>query len=538
MQKIEIRKDMMARAKDRAVLESADRERIAEYLRQQATMHNIDLVLGEWPLPMWRAMLDDARLSAPTRSTIALHVFGMRPSGINLESIYQTVAQSTVEFGTTFQMSVGRTPNCEILLNGRWYPVIVHVKFVEDEDKWTRGVQLGCTLTLGERSFDVNHYVARGDFVDESGEPRSQTVLQVLERFGYRALQTSPGEFNLRLVKAERAAAEFGQVVMVTGSVIAPSTYSWWRGFETQSLGTEEMPARCVVEPALEIGEGERGYFYTGRGHQSEELQSRLPFVRVFCLETKAYVYADVDDVRPYEFDTDSLSHLHLPADMHSILKRVFNTPIEEMFGDLLKGKHGGVVVLACGEPGVGKTLTAEIYAETTERPLYVLELGELGTKAADVEEKLQRVFARVTRWNAVLQFDECEIFLSKRGTDLERSAIVGIFLRLLDYYRGLLFLTTNRPDTLDDAVLSRVMLNLKYPHLDAGTREKIWQTMFAVAGLQLAGCTFTDLARLDLNGRQIRNLTRLAKILNPNQAVNRPAIQEVLRFGCGQELE
>jgi SpoVK/Ycf46/Vps4 family AAA+-type ATPase len=218
-------------------------------------------------------------------------------------------------------------------------------------------------------------------------------------------------------------------------------------------------------------------------------------------------------------------------------LSRVFSTPVEKMFGDLLKGKHGGVVVLACGEPGVGKTLTAEIYAETTERPLYVLELGELGTNAAEVEKHLQQVFARVTRWNAVLQFDECEIFLAKRGTDLERSAIVGIFLRLLDYYRGLLFLTTNRPDVLDPAVMSRVMLKLDYPHLDEVTRQNIWETMFTVAGLQLEGCTFGTLGKLDLNGRQIRNLTRLVKILNPDGIVTRPALLESLHFGCGASL-
>lgn len=64
-------------------------------------------------------------------------------------------------------------------------------------------------------------------------------------------------------------------------------------------------------------------------------------------------------------------------------------------FGNLLTEKHGGVVVLGCGEPGVGKTLAAEIYAETKERPLFVLELGKLGTNPSEVEGRLQRIFAR-----------------------------------------------------------------------------------------------------------------------------------------------
>jgi Tol biopolymer transport system component len=39
---------------------------------------------------------------------------------------------------------------------------------------------------------------------------------------------------------------------------------------------------------------------------------SRLPFVRVFSLDMKEYVYADVDDVTPYEFDSQAMAKLHL----------------------------------------------------------------------------------------------------------------------------------------------------------------------------------------------------------------------------------
>jgi SpoVK/Ycf46/Vps4 family AAA+-type ATPase len=254
----------------------------------------------------------------------------------------------------------------------------------------------------------------------------------------------------------------------------------------------------------------------------------------LFCLEIKRYIYADVDDLSAYEFDLTAIESLCLPADMLSVLNRVFETPVERVFGDLIRGKHGGVVVLASGKPGVGKTLTAEIYAETTQRPLYVLEMGELGTNAEQVEERLRNVFARVTRWNAVLQFDECEVFLSKRSEDLERSAIVGIFLRLLDYYEGMLFLTSNRPEVIDEAVLSRVMLRLAYPDLTSQARAEIWRNMFRAARLELVDGSFDSLAAWELNGRQIRNLTRLARILNPTGQITITAMEEVRAFGGG----
>src|SRR5262249_21133613 len=158
---------------------------------------------------------------------------------------------------------------------------------------------------------------------------------------------------------------ETGKQVLVAGPALRSSQFLWMRHLESQALGRPEMPRKAIIEPDLEVCEEERSYY----GAQCPDPPSRLPFVRVYSLETKAYVYADADDVASYAFDTDALPRLHLPQEMLTILDRVFQTPMEDMFGDVIRGKHGGLVVLACGKPGVGKTLTAEVYAETTQRP-------------------------------------------------------------------------------------------------------------------------------------------------------------------------
>lgn len=292
------------------------------------------------------------------------------------------------------------------------------------------------------------------------------------------------------------------------------------------------MPRRAIIEPDLETHDPHGGRRFGGGGTLSESA-SRLPLVRLFSVDIKSYVFADIDDIQPYEYDEDSLDRLYLPPEMKLILHRVFETPAEQLFGDLIRGKHGGIVILACGSPGVGKTLTAEVYAEMARRPLYVLEFGELGTTVSAIEENLALIFARVVRWRAVLQFDECEIFLSQRGEDLERSAIVGIFLRMLDYYEGLLFLTTNRPEVLDYAIRSRVMLRLDYPDLDERARAQVWQTMFAAAGINLIDERFDALATHPLNGRQIRNLARLARILHPDRRITVEQVVALLQYGC-----
>lgn len=535
MAKFEIKRDYLLKAKERSNLTPEERSVVDTALSQfGSNLHTVHIRLNDFPMPYLRALLDDARLTANQRAVLSMFVYGMSEKDIGLEKIYETIVSSPVEFGSNLQLLSAKSPNCEYFLNGRWYPVILQVQFMEDENKLTRGVIIRATLSLCESSFGIGYFVHRDLFLDEQGQACGRSVLDILHHFKFRRMQTTPVEFNLRLVRAERAARDHGKVVTISGPVIVSSESAWWAGFESRALGSAEQPSKAIVEDELEVSEEQRRYHAPyGR---DEDGVSRLPFIRIFSLETKSYAYADIDDVTLYEFDIQAMHRLHLPDQMLSILTRVFSTPIEGLFGDLIQGKHGGVVILASGNPGVGKTLTAEIYAERTERPLYVLELGELGTNASQVEENLRRVFARVTRWNAVLQFDECEIFLSKRGDDLERSAIVGIFLRLLDYYRGILFLTTNRPDMLDYAVLSRVMLKLNYPDLDLPSRATIWRTMFQAAGLSLIDGTLEDLATTRLNGRQIRNLTRLAKILHPQGKLSLENMREVLHYGCVTE--
>ncbi len=528
MARLQIKREVLENTRERSILSDEERTAVDRML-EAAGKGQCHVNVGELPISFLRALLDDHRLTVNQRAAVIMHVYGMSASEVDREKIYDTRVHSPVEFGSSFGLLGAQAPNCEMFLNGRWYPVTMHARFYQDFCKKTC-VSLSGTITLCERNFDVNYAVSRVLFLDDGGERRERSIREILHHFGLRGLQTRPGDFNLKLVRAERLGREVGKQALILGSVIVPQKMLWWSGFETRALGTPELPRKGVIEHELEVVENER-HCYAPDG-QNAENSSRLPFVRVFSMDLKSYVYVDVDDLVVYEYDQQAMSKLHLPDEMMRILTRVFTTPVEKLFGDLIRGKHGGVVVLACGSPGVGKTLTAEVYAEQTERPLYVLELGELGTNVALVEENLQRVFTRVSRWNAVLQFDECEIFLAQRNNDLERSAIVGCFLRLLDYYQGILFLTTNRADVLDHAVMSRVMLKLIYPDLDQPARMVIWRTMFEAAGLELTDHTFDDLAATKVNGRQIRNLTRLAKILHPEGRIRLEEMQQVLTLG------
>ena len=100
----------------------------------------------------------------------------------------------------------------------------------------------------------------------------------------------------------------------------------------------------------------------------------------------------------------------------------------------MVSGKGGGVIFLLHGPPGVGKTLTAEATAETLNKPLYSVNVGELGTRADVLEQKLKEILEICYAWDAVLLLDEADVFMERRADkDIERNAMVGIFLRLLE---------------------------------------------------------------------------------------------------------
>jgi len=189
----------------------------------------------------------------------------------------------------------------------------------------------------------------------------------------------------------------------------------------------------------------------------------------------------------------------------------------KEMFDDVIQGKGRGIIMLLSGPPGVGKTLTAESVAEEMRVPLYTMSAGDLGTEPSQVESALSNILEMATKWNAVLLLDEADVFLEARSNnDLERNKLVSIFLRLLEYYEGILFLTTNRVDNIDAAFESRIHLSLQYSELDRDARHSVWAA-FLKRSTNLSRFRPEELDKLSevkLNGRQIKNVLKTAQLL------------------------
>lgn len=226
--------------------------------------------------------------------------------------------------------------------------------------------------------------------------------------------------------------------------------------------------------------------------------------------------------VSEIEWDSHAFESLVLPReqqDLKDLLLAVARAQSQQLdnFDDVVRGKGHGIILQLSGPPGVGKTLTAESVAEVMKVPLYAMSAGDLGTHADAVEHSLKNILRMVPKWGAVLLLDEADVFMETRSsTDLERNELVSIFLRMLEYYEGILFLTTNRVEQIDPAFESRIHLSLNYKELDSTSRRHIWRQFL---GRSPNTTAFSDeqldqLAVPQLNGRQIKNTIKTASLL------------------------
>ncbi|KAL8940078.1 MAG: hypothetical protein Q9211_002446 [Gyalolechia sp. 1 TL-2023] len=269
-----------------------------------------------------------------------------------------------------------------------------------------------------------------------------------------------------------------------------------------------------------------------------------------YILRERKFAQVDVAYTRSAMGRMDGFKNLRLPhghkrmvqalVDIHFKKRRIENLEYgEKLDFDLVQGKGRGLIILLHGVPGVGKTSTAECVAETNKKPLFSITCGDLGFSPAEVESNLGEIFRLAHLWDCVLLLDEADVFLAQRAKeDLNRNALVSVFLRVLEYYNGILFLTTNRVGSFDEAFKSRIHMSLYYPPLERDHTVAIWEMNLDRAKaidaeevkvtkqpsmvihraelVEYAGKHFDNTKRGSgrWNGRQIRNAFQIATAL------------------------
>lgn len=240
-------------------------------------------------------------------------------------------------------------------------------------------------------------------------------------------------------------------------------------------------------------------------------LLPEIPVQRYFDLSLQDFIWIHANNVEPYKYDKELPKKMVLPED-HRDLLDILTTDISAFTSDIVEGKSAGNIIMCVGSPGLGKTLTAEVYAEVIERPLYSIHAGALGTNADDIEKNLRTILTRAKRWNCVLLLDEADVFVMQRGASLTQNAIVAEFLRTLEYFDGLMFMTSNRGSDIDEAIIPRCAAIIHYDVPEKSDTQKIWKIMGENFGVNIPDELVRSLVNTypELPPRDIKMLLRL----------------------------
>ncbi|KAI9686388.1 MAG: hypothetical protein M1822_003733 [Bathelium mastoideum] len=281
-----------------------------------------------------------------------------------------------------------------------------------------------------------------------------------------------------------------------------------------------------------------------GEDEEWEKLQTMLcpPRVLGYVLKDKQWAQLAVDKLQPLpdEEEKTVMKRLHLSGgtnddgeEMKELLCGLVRyhgiegeNGTQQGYGikDIVPDKGKGLVILLYGNPGVGKPSTAQMIAQAVKKPLFSVSVGDVGTTAKDVERNLQTIFELASIWRAILLIDEADVFLQSRTagsfSSAERSGLVSVFLRVLEYYRGILFLTTNQIAQFDVAVQSRIHIALKYIQLTKVQTTSIFkdfveqyrkQGRVGATQREIENFAATELFKKRFDGRQIRNIVTTA---------------------------
>ncbi|KAJ5161042.1 hypothetical protein N7492_006434 [Penicillium capsulatum] len=251
------------------------------------------------------------------------------------------------------------------------------------------------------------------------------------------------------------------------------------------------------------------------------------PTVCCFSFKEKMFLECAVGALADVQWSPGSFECLKIPPKTKTLLSSLAETRLDLVptlpFDDIIDGKGRGLNILLHGPPGVGKTFTVEATAERFNLPLYSISAGELVVDHGDsnaLEQQLETIFTIAKHFNAVLLLDEADAFMEARTSYHDNhNRLVTVFLRKLEYYEGILFLTTNRMIQFDEAIINRTHLTIKYQGLTRDFRREVWKNLLSKAQTIQGPAIVGDdelqlLENFPLNGREIKNLLSIGHAL------------------------
>ena len=181
----------------------------------------------------------------------------------------------------------------------------------------------------------------------------------------------------------------------------------------------------------------------------------------------------------------------------------------------------GGPVALFSGPSGTGKTFAASAIATALGWPLYRVDLARLVSKyIGETEKNIGKLFDVAHGQEMILQFDEVDALMSKRGEikearDRYANMEVSYLLARIEDHQGPCILTTNLRTQIDKAFNRRFQVVVEFPRPDEQGRARLWERMLPPRAPYAKDINFNLLARaVNITGGNIRNAALYAAYL------------------------
>lgn len=205
----------------------------------------------------------------------------------------------------------------------------------------------------------------------------------------------------------------------------------------------------------------------------------------------------------------------------------VYRKKVFEDWGMNQKLPYGtSVSMVFAGLPGTGKTMAAQVIANSLQMELYRVDLSTIVSKyIGETEKNLNEIFEKAQKSQVILFFDEADVLFSKRtevreANDKYSNMEAAFLLQKMESYTGVVILATNYFQNFDDAFKRRIKLLVEFPFPDAKNRKKIWEKTIP-KDLPVDELDFDFLSeKYELSGSNIRNIVLHAAFLAAGEDV------------------